>query len=149
MHDGVVEQVGKPLELYDTPANLFVAGFIGSPAMNMIKGRLNSQNDSQFIASDGTVLPVANPPASAKGRDLVYGLRPEYIALDPNGLPAEIVVIEPTGYETQMIVRFGGSDVNCIFRERIDARPGDTLRISIDVPHVHLFDAEGGQRLSI
>ena len=149
MHDGVVEQVGKPLDLYDTPANLFVAGFIGSPAMNMIKGHLDTQSDSRFIASDGTVLPVANPPAGAKGRNLVYGLRPEYITLDANGLPAEIIVIEPTGYETQMTVRFGGSDVNCIFRERINAKPGDTLRISIDVPHVHLFDAESGQRLTI
>jgi multiple sugar transport system ATP-binding protein len=144
-----VEQVGKPLELYDTPANLFVAGFIGSPAMNMIKGRLDTESDGRLIASDGTVLPVANPPAGAKGRDLVYGLRPEYITLDAKGLPAEIIVIEPTGYETQMTVRFGGSDVNCIFRERINARPGDTLRISIDVPHVHLFDAESGQRLTI
>jgi multiple sugar transport system ATP-binding protein len=149
MHDGVVEQVGKPLDLYDTPANLFVAGFIGSPAMNMIKGRLDTESDGRFIASDGTVLPVANPPVGARGRDLVYGLRPEYITLDPEGLPAEIIVIEPTGYETQMTVRFGGSDVNCIFRERINAKPGDTLRISIDVPHVHLFDAESGQRLTI
>ncbi|MEX2744044.1 ABC transporter ATP-binding protein [Rhizobium mongolense] len=148
MHDGVVEQVGAPLDLYDNPANLFVAGFIGSPAMNMFKGRLNPDNANQFIASDGTALPVANPPAGAKGRDLIYGLRPEYIALDANGLPAEIVVIEPTGYETQLIVRFGGADVSCVFRERVNARPGETLRVSIDASHVHLFDAESGQRLS-
>ncbi|APO78436.1 sn-glycerol-3-phosphate ABC transporter ATP-binding protein (plasmid) [Rhizobium etli 8C-3] len=148
MHDGAVEQIGAPLDLYDNPANLFVAGFIGSPAMNMFKGRLNPDNANQFIASDGTALPVANPPAGAKGRDLIYGLRPEYIALDANGLPAEIVVIEPTGYETQLTMRFAGADVSCVFRERVNARPGETLRISIDAPHVHLFDAESGQRLS-
>ncbi|EJZ18700.1 TOBE domain-containing protein, partial [Rhizobium sp. Pop5] len=148
MHDGIVEQIGTPLELYDRPANLFVGGFIGSPAMNMIHGRLDPDDASQFVAVNGTRLPVANPPASAKGRDLVYGLRPEYISLDPNGLPAEIVVIEPTGYETHLTVRLGGSEVSCVFRERVNARPGEAIRVAIDAAHVHLFDAEGGRRLT-
>ncbi|ACE94199.1 MULTISPECIES: ABC transporter ATP-binding protein [Rhizobium] len=148
MHDGIVEQIGSPLELYDRPANLFVGGFIGSPAMNMIHGRLDPENPGQFVAANGTRLPVANPPASAVGRDLVYGLRPEYISLDPNGLPAEIVVIEPTGYETHLTVRLGGSEVSCVFRERVDARPGEAIRVAIDAAHVHLFDAEGGKRLT-
>ncbi|MBY5360998.1 sn-glycerol-3-phosphate ABC transporter ATP-binding protein UgpC [Rhizobium leguminosarum] len=148
MHDGVVEQIGTPLELYDKPANLFVGGFIGSPAMNMIKGRLDSENPKNFKAPDGTALPVANPPADAIGRDLVYGLRPEYILLDANGLPGEIVVIEPTGYETHLILRLGGSDLSCVFRERVSARPGETLRVAIDAAHVHLFDAESGRRLT-
>ncbi|MBX5142240.1 sn-glycerol-3-phosphate ABC transporter ATP-binding protein UgpC [Rhizobium lentis] len=148
MHDGIVEQIGSPLELYDRPANLFVGGFIGSPAMNMIHGRLDPENPSQFVAANGTRLPVSNPPASATGRDLVYGLRPEYISLDANGLPAEIVVIEPTGYETHLTVRLGGSDVSCVFRERVDARPGEAIRVAIDAKHVHLFDAEGGMRLT-
>ncbi|MBX4998753.1 ABC transporter ATP-binding protein [Rhizobium lentis] len=148
MHDGIVEQIGSPLELYDRPANLFVGGFIGSPAMNMIHGRLDPENPSEFVAVNGTRLPVANPPESAKGRDLVYGLRPEYISLDPNGLPAEIVVIEPTGYETHLTVRLGGSEVSCVFRERVDARPGEAIRVAIDAKHVHLFDAEGGRRLT-
>ena len=91
---------------------------------------------------------VANPPASAMGRDLVYGLRPEYISLDPNGVPAEIVVIEPTGYETHLTVRLGGSEVSCVFRERVNARPGEAIRVAIDAAHVHLFDAEGGRRLT-
>ncbi|THK39249.1 sn-glycerol-3-phosphate ABC transporter ATP-binding protein UgpC [Ensifer sp. MPMI2T] len=147
MHDGIVEQIGAPLDLYDNPANLFVAGFIGSPAMNMINGRLDPANGNAFLTEDGTALPVARPAAAANGRDLVYGLRPEYMALDPNGLPAEIVVIEPTGYETQMIVRLGGSDVTCVFRERVNAKPGETIRLSIDAAHVHLFDAESGRRL--
>jgi multiple sugar transport system ATP-binding protein len=147
MHDGVVEQVGAPLDLYDHPANLFVAGFIGSPAMNMIKGRLDPANGNAFIAADGTALPVARPAAAAAGRDLIYGLRPEYISLSGDGLPAEIVVIEPTGSETQMIVRFGGADVTCVFRERVTARPGETIRLSIDANHVHLFDVETGKRL--
>ncbi|MGR4842474.1 ABC transporter ATP-binding protein [Rhizobium leguminosarum] len=148
MHDGVVEQIGTPLDLYDKPANLFVGGFIGSPAMNMIKGRLDPENPTRFKAPDGTALPVANPPADAIGRDLVYGLRPEYILLDANGLPGEIVVIEPTGYETHLILRLAGSDLSCVFRERVSARPGETLRVAIDAAHVHLFDAESGRRLT-
>ncbi|MDX3924230.1 MAG: sn-glycerol-3-phosphate ABC transporter ATP-binding protein UgpC [Shinella sp.] len=146
MHDGIVEQIGAPLELYDHPANLFVAGFIGSPAMNMIKGRLKDDR-SAFVAIDGTELPVVVPSAAATGRDLVYGLRPEYMRLDANGLPAEVVVIEPTGYETQMIVRFGGTDVTCVFRERVTAAPGENIHLAIDAAHVHLFDAESGRRL--
>ncbi|WP_117194407.1 ABC transporter ATP-binding protein [Rhizobium terrae] len=148
MHDGIVEQVGTPLELYDKPANLFVGGFIGSPAMNMIKGKLDPENPARFLTTDGTALPVVNPPAAAKGRELVYGLRPEYISLDANGLPGEIVVLEPTGYETHLTLRLGGSDLTCVFRERVNARPGETLRVAIDAPHVHLFDAETGRRLT-
>ncbi|MGZ2469825.1 ABC-type sugar transport system ATPase subunit [Sinorhizobium medicae] len=147
MHDGIVEQIGAPLDLYDNPANLFVAGFIGSPAMNMIKGRLDPDNPRAFLTADGTALPVARAAASAHGRDLVYGLRPEYMSLDPNGLPAEIAVIEPTGYETQLIARLGGHDVTCVFRERVIAKPGETIHLAIDAAHVHLFDAATGRRL--
>ncbi|MCY1330936.1 sn-glycerol-3-phosphate import ATP-binding protein UgpC [compost metagenome] len=148
MHDGIVEQIGAPLDLYDSPANLFVAGFIGSPAMNMIKGRLDPQNPTCFIATDGMALPVARSPSAARGRDLIYGLRPEYMSLDPNGFPVTVAVIEPTGYETQLIVRFGGTEVTCVFRERVTARPGEAIHLSIDADHVHLFDAETGVRLT-
>jgi multiple sugar transport system ATP-binding protein len=147
MHDGVVEQIGAPLELYDRPANLFVAGFIGSPAMSMLKGRLDPSDPHSFVATDGTRLPVGKLPGSAVGRELVYGLRPEFISLDPNGIPAEVVVIEPTGYETHVNVRLGGEDVSCVFRERVAVRPGETIRIAIDADHVHLFDVETGSRL--
>ena len=148
MHDGIVEQIGSPLELYDRPANLFVGGFIGSPAMNMIKGRLDAADPARFITADGTALPVSKVPAAAMGRELVYGLRPEYITLDPNGLPGEIIVLEPTGYETHLTLRIGGSDVSCVFRERVAPRPGETIRVAIDASHVHLFDAETGRRLT-
>ncbi|MCT7378473.1 ABC transporter ATP-binding protein [Chelativorans salis] len=148
MHDGVVEQIGAPLDLYDKPANLFVAGFIGSPAMNMINGRLDPEDRTAFVAVDGTRLPVADPGQAAVGRDLVYGLRPEFIRLDAAGLPAEVIVIEPTGYETHMIVKLGGGEANCVFRERVRVGPGETINISIDADHVHLFDKDTGKRLS-
>ncbi|MCP8894463.1 sn-glycerol-3-phosphate ABC transporter ATP-binding protein UgpC [Shinella daejeonensis] len=148
MHDGIVEQIGAPLDLYDTPNNLFVAGFIGSPAMNMIRGRLDPDDPKAFVAADGTRLPVAKAPAAALGRELIYGLRPEFISLDGQGLPATVAVTEPTGYETQLIVKLGGTDVTCIFRERVAARPGETIRLAIDAGHIHLFDVETGRRLT-
>ncbi|WP_309083354.1 sn-glycerol-3-phosphate ABC transporter ATP-binding protein UgpC [Chelativorans sp.] len=147
MHDGIVEQIGAPLDLYDRPANLFVAGFIGSPAMNMIRGRLDPERRTIFVAEDGTRLPVSDHGPDAVGRDLVYGVRPEFIRLDPAGPAAEVIVTEPTGYETHMIVKLGGGEANCVFRERVQARPGETINISIDPERVHLFDVQTGKRL--
>ena len=147
MHDGIVEQIGAPLELYDRPKNLFVAGFIGSPAMNMIEGRISPSDQRLFLAADGTALPLANPVGMSGDKLLVYGLRPENVRLDANGMPVAVIVTEPTGAETMVIARLGGSDVTMMFHERINARPGDTLRIAIDASAVHVFDKETGQRL--
>ncbi|ANG99467.1 sugar ABC transporter ATP-binding protein [Brucella pseudogrignonensis] len=148
MHDGRVEQIGSPLTLYDHPNNLFVAGFIGSPAMNMIKGTIHADDPASFIAEDGMRLPLARAYPQAVGLSLVYGVRPEYIRLDAAGMKVPVAVIEPTGYETQIVVSFGGSLNTCIFRERVDVRPGETISVSIDSTNVHLFDAQDGHRLT-
>ena len=145
MHDGIVEQMGAPLDLYDRPNNLFVAGFIGSPAMNFVKGTLK---DGGFAADAGFRLPVGAMPAGSDGRAVVYGLRPEHIRIDPAGVPAEIVVVEPTGSETQVVLKAGGQELIAVFRERILARPGETIRIAPDTSVTHLFDAETGRRLA-
>jgi multiple sugar transport system ATP-binding protein len=145
MHDGVVEQVGAPLELYDRPANLFVAGFIGSPAMNFLKGHLQG---GRFVTDTGLTLPVANPPAASDGQPIIYGIRPEHFILDDvNGVPAEVAVVEPTGSETQVFAKFGGTDIVGVFRERVDAQPGHHIRITPDPKLVHLFDEQTGKRL--
>jgi multiple sugar transport system ATP-binding protein len=146
MHEGIVEQIGAPLELYDRPVNLFVAGFIGSPAMNMIEGRLSPSDGRVFLTAAGTDLPVARSIDAAKDKALIYGLRPEHVRLEANGIPATVVVTEPTGSETQVIVRLDEVDLTLLFHERIDARPGETLRIAIDETAVHLFDKETGMR---
>ena len=78
MHDGMVEQVGAPLELYDRPANLFVAGFIGSPAMNFLKGTVEPNG---FRTTDGILLPMQSAPPTAAGHSAVYGVRPEHFVL--------------------------------------------------------------------
>ena len=147
MHDGIVEQIGAPLDLYDRPVNLFVAGFIGSPSMNMIKGRVDAADASRFIAIDGTVLPVRDPSESTKGRDLVYGIRPEAMRLDAAGVPLQVLVVEPTGSETQIIAKLAGCDVTCVFHDRVAAKPGDTLNVAIDTKATHVFDAATGLRL--
>jgi multiple sugar transport system ATP-binding protein len=146
MHDGIVEQMGAPLDLYDRPANLFVAGFIGSPAMNFIAGRIEADG---FIAEKGGLRwPIGAAPASVIGRKLIYGVRPEHFKLADDGVPVRVVVTEPTGSETQVVADAGGQEVTCLFRSRIHATPGETIRISADPAVLHLFDAESGQRLS-
>lgn len=144
MHDGIIEQMGAPLDLYDKPANLFVAAFIGSPSMNLLKGKITPGG---FETEGGVVWPIGLRPANADSRPAVFGIRPEHIHLDPGGLEAEVVVIEPMGSETQVVVRCGGQSLTCVFRERITAKPGETIRITPDIQVTHLFDAETGKRL--
>ena len=145
MRDGIVEQIGAPLELYDHPANTFVAGFIGSPAMNMLAGV--ARGPSVALAS-GTSVPA--PLAAGDGREVLYGIRPEHLALgDPaTGLPAEVVVVEPTGADTQVVCRVGTQDVIAMLRDRVACRPGDRVGLMPDASRAHLFDAGSGARLA-
>jgi multiple sugar transport system ATP-binding protein len=144
MHDGIVEQIGAPLDLYDRPANTFVAGFIGSPSMNLIKGVVRGK---QFCTEGGAFLPLPTSMNVGDGEALIYGMRPEHLRVDPQGVEAEVVLIEPTGSETQVVVSLGGQEVTGVFRERITAAPGDRIRLSPDLDLVHLFDASTGVRL--
>ena len=147
MHDGRVEQTGSPLELYDRPANRFVAGFIGSPAMNFIDG---TQKDGALVAANGARLPLAAAQAANDGRTLVYGIRPEHLDLvngSDDGIEAEVVVIEPTGSETQLVARIGQQEIIAIFRERHAFAPGQKIRLKPRAPVAHLFDASSGQRI--
>ena len=148
MHDGIVEQIGTPLELYDNPANQFVAGFIGSPAMNFLKGTIRVNGIAMFEGPNGVKLPVANAPASANGAAAVYGIRPEHFTLADDGAEAEIVVIEPTGSETQVFAKLGGEEVVAVFRERHQFKPGEKIKLKPDPKLVHLFDAATGKRLN-
>ena len=144
MNHGRIEQAGAPLELYDRPANLFVAGFIGSPAMNMLAGRIK---DGSFIDGGGTHWPLPPAYAGREGAEVVYGIRPEHLRLDPNGIQARVQVVEPTGSETQVTLRIGEVSVMGAFRERIAANHGDALSVSPDLALVHIFDKGTGQRI--
>ena len=144
MHDGRVEQIGAPLELYDRPDNLFVAGFIGSPAMNMIPGTLE---EGGFRTRDGTLLPVARRGAARPGQALIYGLRPELMTAGGD-IPLLVDVTEPTGAETHVVGRLGGAEITGVFRDRVTVAPGGTMQIGIDPSGVHLFDEASGMRVS-
>jgi multiple sugar transport system ATP-binding protein len=148
MHDGRVEQIGAPLELYDRPENLFVAGFIGSPAMNMIKGRIRVNGTASFEGPAGVKFSLTNAGSGNDGRPAVYGVRPEHFSLSDDGAEAEIQVIEPTGSELQIVARLGGAEVIAVFRERHQFKPGEKIRLKPDPRLVHLFDETTGKRLS-
>src|SRR6201991_1118531 len=108
MHQGTVEQIASPLELYDRPDNQFVASFIGSPAMNFLKGKLKMKGSASFEGAKGAKLPLAPAPVNSDGRSVVYGVRPEHFTIADDGAEAEIVVVEPTGSETQVFAKLGG-----------------------------------------
>ena len=149
LHDGVVEQIGAPLELYDSPANLFVAGFIGSPAMNFIKGRLEDGQPPALVTASGFRIPLDAAPRAPAGFEIVMGIRPEHIRLgEPLAIPAQVVVVEPTGYETQVIARLDGQEIVCVFRERFTGRPGDSIALTFCGGPLHFFDAETGRAIA-
>jgi multiple sugar transport system ATP-binding protein len=142
MHDGVIEQIGSPLDLYDRPNNMFVAGFIGSPSMNFINGSLGPDG---FRTDDGVLLPIRPEDQRGSGQPAIYGIRPEHFVLDDGGVPIEVAVVEPTGSETQVLARLGKQQVVGVFRERVDAKPGASIKVKPDVGNVHLFDPKGGR----
>jgi len=143
MHDGLVEQIGAPLELYDRPANRFVAGFIGSPAMNFLPGRASGGR----IAVAGADYSVAAGAGLEENREVVLGIRPEHLEIAAGGFEAEVVVIEPTGSETQLFARLGGQEIAAVFRERHEFVPGQRIRLRPRADCLHLFDPSSGQRI--
>ena len=149
MRDGVVEQIGDPLSLYDHPVNTFVAGFIGSPAMNMIPGLARVNGGGAIIEFPGGVsLPAPIGSRAADGQAVLYGVRPEHFRLtEREGLPADVVVVEPTGADTQLYCRFNGQDVASLVRDRVSCRPGERVGLNPDPARAHLFDAASGLSL--
>jgi multiple sugar transport system ATP-binding protein len=148
MHDGLVEQIGAPLDLYDYPDNLFVAGFIGSPAMNFLRGTVSANGSAEFQGPGGSRLPLAAIPGNSHGRPAVYGVRPEHFVLADDGAEAEIQVVEPTGSEIQVAAKLGSEDIVAVFRERHQFKPGDKVRLKPNPRLVHLFDDATGKRLN-
>src|SRR6476659_6421388 len=148
MHDGRVEQIGAPLDLYDRPDNVFVAGFIGSPAMNFLRGSLRLNGAAEFHGANGMRLPLIAAPAGSDGRPVIYGVRPEHFTLADDGAEAEVHVVEPTGSELQVVAKLGGEEIIAVFRERHQFKPGQLSRLKPDARLVHLFDETTGERLN-
>jgi multiple sugar transport system ATP-binding protein len=152
MHDGVVEQIGDPLTLYDRPVNTFVAGFIGSPAMNMYPTTVTRTGTGLVARTEfGVDLPL--PPASAvsEGQKVIYGLRPEHAVLtgEEDGLPALVSIIEPLGSQTAAMLRFADDapELQMLSPDRLGVSPDEKVHVRPALEHVHLFDADTGRRL--
>jgi multiple sugar transport system ATP-binding protein len=149
MKEGRIEQAGRPLDLYDYPANMFVAGFIGSPAMNFLPGVVvRSDNAAHVELVDRTRIELpANSPAR-HGQTVKFGTRPEHLVLArEGGIPVQVVAVEPTGADTFVACRHQGVDVAAVFRERYDFPPGSTIQLRPDTARSHLFDAATGLAL--
>ncbi len=150
MNAGRIEQHGEPLSLYDRPANLFVAGFLGSPAMNFLEGEVRREGGSAWlVTADGVRLPAPAVPV-APGRRAILGIRPEHFELAPEGegVAASVIVVEPTGAETHLYGELGATRFCAVFHTRLKARPGERLWLRTDAERLHLFDAETGARLA-
>jgi multiple sugar transport system ATP-binding protein len=142
MHDGVVEQIGTPLELFDRPCNLFVAQFIGSPAMNVFDGKVQ---DGQVQAL-GARWPLPPGSAASAGQAVHYGVRPGDLELAPEGVPARVVVVEPTGAETELLVDVGGQQLILVMHGRTSVQPDDTVQLAVEPAKAHVFDRTSGRR---
>ncbi|WP_127523258.1 sn-glycerol-3-phosphate ABC transporter ATP-binding protein UgpC [Mesorhizobium sp. Z1-4] len=145
MNNGVIEQIGAPLEIYDRPANVFVAQFIGSPAMNLFLARVRS---GAFVLEDGLATGISAPAGLAEGHKVTIGIRPEEIGVTADGqLVGTVENIEPTGSETFVEIRFGGQTVSVVLRERPAFGIGAQQALVLAKGAVHIFDRETGARL--
>ncbi|TWB12453.1 carbohydrate ABC transporter ATP-binding protein (CUT1 family) [Rhizobium sp. ERR 1071] len=150
MNGGHIEQIGKPLELYDNPQSTFVAAFIGSPAMNLLNGRFDADGGKPvFKTNEGILLPLPDNAPRVSGVEGVYGIRPEYFTLSPAnvGIPARVVVVEPLGSETHITATVGGQTIVTVFHDRLDIEPEGTIWLQPRTERICLFDA-GGRRLT-
>jgi multiple sugar transport system ATP-binding protein len=150
MKDGHVEQVGKPLDVYDNPVNLFVAEFIGSPAMNLIAGELDGDGGRPAVRiASGITLPLPERIKGERGHKVVYGVRPEHLSLTQDGpARATVSVLEPTGPEIHVYADLGGHEICAVSRDRVTLAPGSEIRLTPALDRVHLFDQESGRSLS-
>ncbi|MGE3875338.1 MAG: ABC transporter ATP-binding protein [Parvibaculaceae bacterium] len=149
LRDGRIEQIGSPLEVYDHPANLFVAAFIGSPAMNLLKGETVAAKNGLAVKSGDALLPLPKAVKAEAGRKVVYGVRPEH--LDPvpegDGLAAKVSVIEPTGPEIHIYAELAGEEVCAVTDERLQLKRDEVIGLKPKLDRIHLFDAESGQAI--
>ncbi len=150
MNGGRVEQVGAPLELYDRPANTFVATFLGSPAMNLLQGRVEGGDCPRFALSDGSAVTIGEAGRAFVGRELIFGIRPEHVRYDPvRGLPCTVSLVEPTGSETHVVAHAGQTEIIALLRERTDIHEGETVGLSLDASQAHFFETASGSRLPL
>ena len=149
MHDGIIEQIGTPLELFDRPGNLFVAQFIGSPSMNVLAGTARRADGQQWVEAQGARWPLPADAKTVDGQAVYYGVRPTDLLLSDTGqgIPAQVVVVEPTGAETELLLQVGDEKLVLVMHGRADVGPDDTVHLTLDPAKAHVFDGASTARL--
>jgi multiple sugar transport system ATP-binding protein len=150
LNKGDLQQFDEPQAIYDRPANMFVAGFMGSPAMNFIPARIKGKPGAQtLVLAEGTASACSIPlPKRFKQTTIdqvVAGIRPEHLtpaaAKDKNVIKAEVVIVEPTGSETHVVARIGGKEITARFHPNQAPKVGDAIRLAVDMDRICIFDA--------
>jgi multiple sugar transport system ATP-binding protein len=154
MKDGLVQQVAPPQELYDRPANVFVAGFIGSPAMNFLRLGLSEEAGGAYAVGDGVRVRIPASRSSRlkgqNGRQIILGVRPEDVECDSayvehhsdSVINAQVEVVEPLGAEVFLYVSCGSGNITARVEPGTKARVGDRIPVALNMDNVHLFDVE-------
>ncbi|MEQ9690966.1 MAG: sn-glycerol-3-phosphate ABC transporter ATP-binding protein UgpC [Bauldia litoralis] len=149
MNGGIIEQIGSPLEVFDKPRNRFVAGFVGSPAMNFIEGELATNGSGLVLrVADQSSVPLGEAGARRTSGRATIGIRPHHLRISGDGpLRGTVKDVQPTGVETILLCRWADSEVLVQTTERVLVPVGEDIGLSVDPAHVHLFDSETGERL--
>ena len=151
MNTGVIEQIGTPDELYEHPVNLFVAGFIGSPSMNLLDGVIEADADGLSVHHKGRSLPIVPPEAARSGMKVVYGVRPEHVGVVADGAQelrnATIDVVERTGPGRNVVLDFAGTRITATMDNKTPLSVGQRVEAAFQAGEVHLFDRETGHNL--
>ncbi|MBB3561531.1 multiple sugar transport system ATP-binding protein [Rhizobium sp. BK512] len=144
MHGGVVQQVGSPLELYDRPANLFVAGFIGSPGMNFLDA---SYEAGGAKLKDGTIVPLNTSLGLSNGEKVTIGIRPEHVTMtnDGSGISADVELVEPTGFGIILHLSLHGLPFKIFTLDRDALSAGPKVNVTFPAKHLHVFNSEGNR----
>lgn len=152
LNAGRIEQIGTPLELYETPANRFVAGFIGSPPMNMLQATICEEQAGKLGAQIGSLGNITLPDtyAISPGMEVELGIRPEHLILtdDETGIPLTVNQVEPTGALTFLMLDCAGQEIVASVNGMLHLAPGASVRVRADAAHIHLFSPSDGARIS-
>lgn len=142
LNAGNIEQFGPPLDLYNDPANVFVASFIGTPEINLLHAKVAG---GQAITDDGIALPLPKP--MPRGKEIIYGIRPQHVRLHNEGLEGEVLLVEPTGENQELVIQLGAQEINIVVQGGPPVLAGTAVHLDIETDKALLFDKLSGTRL--
>jgi len=149
MQAGVLQQFAPPADIYHSPANLFVAGFIGTPSMTLIEGEATSDGNQAVLVASALRIPIPAPAGGGRSRAVTLGVRPEDVVVGSGPIEARVKIVEPTGHETIVLLEIGPATVTARVGDGTPLRPGESVRLSFRTEKLHLFDSETGRRLEV